>query len=204
MSSVTQRCGAILVVDDDAGSRELVTGLLREAGYTAKPFASARDGLAYAEQERPALAILDVCMPEISGHDACRRLRDLYGETVSVLFISGERVEAVDRAAGLLLGGDDYLVKPFASEELLARVGSLLRRVSPSAGDGDQQPLTARETAVLLLLAEGMSRHEIARELVISPKTVSAHLSRIYDKLGARDRVQALRVAYRTRILQPL
>jgi DNA-binding NarL/FixJ family response regulator len=131
-------------------------------------------------------------------------LRDRYGPSVPVIFVSGERVDAVDRAAGLLLGGDDYLTKPFSPEELLARVVSLIRRT----GDWPEAPetpvLTRRELDVLTLLAAGRRRREIASELVISPKTVSAHLTRIYEKLGARDRVQALIVAYRTRLLEPL
>jgi DNA-binding response OmpR family regulator len=66
--------------------------------------------------------------PRHPGYEICRRLRDRYGDAVPVLFVSGERTEAVDRLAGLLLGGDDYLVKPFEPDELLARVTSLLRR----------------------------------------------------------------------------
>lgn len=196
------RCGAILVVDDDAAARELLVAVLGGAGYEVAAFPSADAALAAAEERRPRLAIVDVCMPAVSGYELCRRLRELYGEGMPVLFLSGERVDAVDRTAGLLLGGDDYLVKPYSPDELVARVVSLLRRSGEPAAASPA--LTAREQSVLELLAEGLSRSEIARTLVISPKTVSAHLTRIYEKLGARGRVQALRTAYRSGILQPL
>jgi two-component system OmpR family response regulator len=195
------RCGAILVVDDDGAARELLVDVLANAGYNAEPCASAQAALESAERSRPRLAILDVCMPGVSGYELCRRLRDLYGDGLPVLFLSGERVDAVDRSAGLLLGGDDYLVKPYSPDELVARVVSLLRRTS---AETEAPSLTARERSVLELLAEGLSRHEIAHALVISPKTVSTHLTRIYEKLGARDRVTALRTAYLSGILQPL
>jgi DNA-binding NarL/FixJ family response regulator len=194
MASDGDRCGAILVADDDAAARELIVSLLVGAGYEAEAFASATACLARAESARPRLAILDVCMPQVSGWEACRRLRAMYGTAVPVLFVSGERVDPVDRTAGLLLGGDDYLTKPFSPDELVARVLSLLRRAPAAETD---VRLTAREEGVLELLADGLSRREIARTLVISPKTVSAHLGHVYEKLGARDRVQAINAARR-------
>jgi DNA-binding response OmpR family regulator len=197
-------CGLILVADDDPGARALLTSVLGDAGYAVAVTESGQACLERAERERPRLAILDVCMPDVSGYEVCRRLRERYGPTVPVIFVSGERVDAVDRAAGLLLGGDDYLTKPFSPEELLARVVSLMRRTGEWPEAPDAPVLTQRELDVLTLLAAGRRRREIASELVISPKTVSAHLTRIYEKLGARDRVQALIVAYRTRLLEPL
>jgi two-component system OmpR family response regulator len=197
-------CGPILVVDDDPGARALLLNVLGDAGYVVELAESGPECLDAAERTRPRLAILDVCMPAVSGYEVCRRLRERYGTSVPILFVSGERVEAVDRAAGLLLGGDDYMVKPFSPDELLARVVSLIRRTADWPEAADPPTLTRREQDVLELLAAGLRRREIARELVISPKTVSAHLSRIYEKLGARDRVQALIVAYRARLLEPL
>ena len=193
-SKVGDGCGAILVVDDDEASRDLMVTVLRDAGHEAEAFATARAALLCAERLRPRLAILDVCMPHVSGWEACRRLREMYGPTIPVLFVSGERVDAVDRTAGLLLGGDDYLTKPFSPDELIARVLSLLRRTAVADPDAH---LTSREETVLGLLADGLSRREIACTLVISQKTVSAHLGHIYEKLGVSDRVQAINAARR-------
>src|SRR3954454_19726883 len=142
MSCEGERCGAILVVDDDAAARELVVTLLVDAGYEVEAFASAPACLVRAGLDRPRLAILDVCMPHVSGWEACRRLREMYGTTLPVLFVSGARVDAVDPTAGLLRGGDDYLTKPFSPDELVARVLSLLRRVPAVEAD---PRLTTRE-----------------------------------------------------------
>src|SRR5437870_8218936 len=123
-------CGAVLVVEDDEPLRLLMEALLAEGGYDVRAEASGADAVRSVERERPLLAILDVCLPGHTGYEVCRRMRDRYGDAVPVLFVSGERTEAVDRVAGLLLGGDDYLVKPFEPDELLARVASLLRRTA--------------------------------------------------------------------------
>jgi DNA-binding NarL/FixJ family response regulator len=196
-------CGPILVVDDDEPLRNLLTELLGHAGYTADAVRSGGEAAQIVETERPALVILDVCLPDLSGYEVCRRIRARYGDDVPVLFISGERTETVDRVAGLLLGGDDYLVKPFAVDELLARVAALLRRAhrSPAA---DAPALTPREREVLELLAHGLAHAEIADRLVISRKTVGTHVAHIYEKLGARSRVQALAAGYRHRLVEPM
>ena len=73
------------------------------------------EAVAALEQDEPSVAILDdLVVPDISGYEICPRLRARYGPRTGVLFVSGERTEAVDRVAALLIGGDDYLVKPFA------------------------------------------------------------------------------------------
>lgn len=183
-------CGPILVVDDDVALLTQVTELLRDAGHIVRALPSSAEAVQAVDSEPPALAILDVCLPGLSGYELCRRLRDRFGNAVPILFMSGERTDAIDRVAGLRLGGDDYLVKPFAPDELLARVESLLRRREPRSVEGPL--LTAREREVLQLLAQGLQNREIARRLVISPKTVSTHIAHIYEKLGARSRVEAL------------
>jgi DNA-binding NarL/FixJ family response regulator len=197
------RCGPILVVDDDEPLLEFLSGLLREAGHDVRALSSGNDAVRASEDERPALVVLDVYLPDLSGYEVCRRLRARWGNAVLILFISGERTDSVDRVAGLLLGGDDYLVKPFAPDELLARVASLLRR-RDRAQNGDGPALTPRELEVLELLAAGLPNAEIAKRLFISPKTVETHVAHIYEKLGVRSRVEALTAGYRHRLLEPV
>jgi two-component system nitrate/nitrite response regulator NarL len=197
----------VLLVEDDEGLRGLMTSLLEEASYTTVQVGSGEDALQVTTQRRIDIALLDVELPGLSGYEVCRRLREQLGPSLPIMFVSGSRTEALDRVAGLLIGADDYLVKPFAPEELLARVRALLRRAQagrPANGNGTGNGnggLTSRELQVLHLLAEGRSQSEIAKELVISPKTVGTHLERILGKLGVHSRAQAVAVAYREGLL---
>jgi DNA-binding response OmpR family regulator len=185
-----------LVVDDDPGLLGLLTRLLELEELEVKAVSSGEAALAVAREERPDLAILDVNLPGLSGYEVCRALRELYGPALPIVFVSGARTEPYDRVAGLLLGADDYLVKPFAPDELLARVRALMRR---SAGERPRASrLTAREQQVLQLLADGLSQRDIADTLVISPRTAGKHIERILEKLEVRSRAQAVAVAYRT------
>ena len=115
----------ILVIDDD----EKITSFLRRAlayeGYRVETAADGTTGLARAREREPDLVILDVMLPGMDGHEIARRLRA--GGSVPVLMLTA-RDEVADRVTGLDAGADDYLVKPFALEELLARVRALLRR----------------------------------------------------------------------------
>ena len=189
----------VLVVDDDGPFRAYVCALLEDHGYAAVPANCGSDALAYLAGDPPAAVVLDVNMPGLSGYEVCRSIRDDLGLRVPVLFISGERTESFDRVAGLTIGADDYLVKPFAPDELLARLRGLLRRVSHAAVADPR--LTPRELDVLRLLAEGIQQPEIARRLVISPKTVSTHIERILTKLGAHSRAEAVALAYRLQLV---
>jgi DNA-binding response OmpR family regulator len=194
----TEACGPILVVDDDRNLRQLVRELLEQRGYRVLEAENGREGLELAERERPELVILDVALPSLSGYEVCRALRERFNGDVPVVFLSGERSEPHDRVAGLLLGADDYMTKPFAADELLARVRAVLRRSRPTRANAG---LTPREHEVLQLLAEGLEQLQIAERLVISPKTVGTHIERILSKLGVRSRAQAVAVAYRDRLL---
>lgn len=116
----------ILVVDDD----EKITSMLRRSlafeGYSVTTAADGSEGLKQMLAEEPQLVILDVMMPQIDGWEVVRRMRE-GGFDIPVLMLTAKD-EVADRVRGLDLGADDYLVKPFALEELLARVRSLLRR----------------------------------------------------------------------------
>ena len=155
--------------------------------------------------ERPALVLLDVSLPDISGFEVCCELRDQFGDELPIIFVSGERTDGGDCAVALLLGGDDYVTKPFDTNELLARVRRAIARSRPEsarlAAPRDFN-LTSREFEVLRGLAQGQSASDIASELVISPKTVSSHVQRILAKLGVHSRAQAVAVAYQSRLLK--
>jgi DNA-binding NarL/FixJ family response regulator len=187
---------SILIVDADKSARKLAAEILRDAGYPTLQAESGEEALAIATNERPCLVILEVSLPGISGYDVCRKLREAFGEQVSIVFLSGVRKESFDRVAGLLLGADDYIVKPFAPDELVARVRGLTRRsVAPT--EGVDSRLTKREREVLQLLAEGLDQKEVADRLFISPSTVGTHTEHIFAKLGVNSRSQALALAYR-------
>src|SRR5439155_8821374 len=113
-----------------------------------------------------------------------------------IIFVSASRTESYDRVAGLLLGADDYLAKPFAPNELLARVRRLVQRALPPSL-AIPSVLTKRELEVLGLLAEGLAQREIAKKLTIREKTVGSHIERILSKLGVRSRAQAVALAFR-------
>lgn len=200
-SSPTRRL--ILVVDRNAGARGHVTHLLERIGYETRQARNGREALEAASQIQPALVLLEVNLAEVSGYGVCRQLRDRFGDDIAIIFLSGDRTEVYDRVAGLLLGADDYIVRPFDEGELLARVRTALRRhpAPDSGGRVEANPvderLTRREREVLGLLARGLTQAQIARELVISPKTVAGHIQRILNKLGVHSRAQAVALAHR-------
>src|SRR3989454_2878954 len=194
MGAVMRARGRVLVVDDDAVICELVATTLAENGYATRKASDAREALYLVQRETPDVVLLDVRLPDISGYQVCRRLREDLGDSIGIILISGERKESFDRAAGMLLGADDYMVKPFVLDELLARVQRLARRSRPLprtvvAG------LTRRELEILRLLACGMDHIEIARDLVIAAKTVEKHIEHILMKLGVHSRAAAIALA---------
>src|SRR5687767_12631662 len=143
--------GSVLIVDDDANYRAFVAAILERVGYETKEAESGEEALKSVRLQRPSCVLLDVLLPGVTGYAVCRELRDEYGEALPIIFVTGERTEPGDRVAGLLLGADDYVVKPFDPDELLARVRRLIVR-SQLAGrrEGDQVPtfgLTNRERA---------------------------------------------------------
>ena len=187
---------SILIVDDDAALRAFVATVLEQAGYRTIEAGTGEDALEAVRAERPHLLVLDVRLPGLSGYEVCHQVRREFGESLPILFVSGERMESFDRVAGLLLGGDDYLVKPFAPGELLARVRRLVRRAPPAVATAASS-LTSREAEILRLLAAGLEQREIADRLVISPKTVAVHIGHINSKLGVHSRAQAIAAALR-------
>lgn len=203
----------ILVVDDEPDIVALVVYHLAKAGYKVSSASSGPDALAIAKRERPSLIVLDLMLPGMSGFDVLARLRDDENTTgVAVLMLTARKDEP-DRIRGLELGADDYLTKPFSPQELVLRVGAILRRTAgaPEAGDllrigpiridraahrvtvNDLEvELTPTEYKLLLTLAERRGRMQARGHLLetvwdaapdIQTRTVDMHIQRLRTKL---------------------
>jgi len=122
----------VLVIDDDDDIRGLVAELLERAGLDVEQAADGRAGLRAFHKSPADLIVLDVSMPELDGWQTLERIRDLSDVPVIMLTARGAELE---RVRGLQAGADDYMVKPFGRQELVARVQALLRRARPSNGD---------------------------------------------------------------------
>ena len=170
----------LLVVDDEPDIVALVAYHLAKAGYRVSTASSGTDALTLARQERPALIVLDLMLPGLDGFEVLERLRaDEATHGVAVLMLTA-RKEEPDRIRGLSLGADDYLTKPFSPQELVLRVGAILRRVAAGqqpdpdllavgaltidrsahrvSVDGQAVELTPTEFKLLLTLAERRGR----------------------------------------------
>jgi DNA-binding response OmpR family regulator len=202
--------GTVLVVEDEANIADLVDLYLSRDGYRVLKQGTGEGGLAALRDHRPRLVVLDVGLPDIDGLEVCRRIRAT--STVPVIFLTA-RADEVDRVLGLELGADDYLTKPFAPAELVARVKAVLRRT-----DGMQTAevvqvggvvvdlgrreirirdtpvdFTAKEFELLRYLAErpgrALSRQQIL-DAVWGPdwfgdeRTVDVHLAQVRKKVG--------------------
>jgi two-component system phosphate regulon response regulator PhoB len=178
----------ILVVDDEPDIVALIAYHLAKAGYRVSTAATGADALQAARDERPRLVVLDLMLPGISGFDVLEQLRaTATPRDVAVLMLTA-RAEEADRIHGLSLGADDYLTKPFSPQELVLRVGAILRRVS-AAGmqdaevvsigpllidrgshrvsvDDQEIELTPTEYKLLLLLAERRGRVQARSHLL--------------------------------------
>ena len=131
-------CRSVLVVDDDPNVVELARLYLERDGYRVFTAYDGADGLASARQERPDIVVLDVMLPRLNGLEVCRALRE---ESAVPIIMLTARVEEEDRLAGLNLGADDYVTKPFSPRELAARVRAVLRRSIRDGEDEEAAPL---------------------------------------------------------------
>jgi two-component system, OmpR family, response regulator len=125
------RRARVLVVDDEENLAIVVAAALRLAAFDVTTAATGNDALREAARFRPDLVVLDVMLPDMSGFDVCRRLR-AEGNDVPVIFLTA-RDATEDRLRGLTIGGDDYMLKPFSVEELIARARVILRRIGIAA-----------------------------------------------------------------------
>lgn len=176
----------ILVVEDEPSLREVVSLYLRRAGYQVATAADGQAALDWLAQATPDLVVLDLMLPKVDGLAVTRWLR-ARGDT-PIIMLTARREEA-DRIAGLELGADDYVVKPFSPQELVSRVRAVLRRARPGASPGqeaalafadlsidpatrlvtvrgEEKTLTAKEFDLLWLLARH-PRHVFTREQLL-------------------------------------
>ena len=207
----------MLIVDDDAGVRRMLARTLEAEGYGVSVAADGGSALVEIERAAPDLVLLDVTMPGLDGLGVTRRLRGK-GDALPVLLLTA-RDAVADRVAGLDSGADDYLVKPFATDELLARVRALLRRGRTggdllSAGDltldlqeraatrrGRDLALTPREADLLELLlrnARGVVSREQALQHVwgeggATANAVDRYVAYLRRKLGEPPLIRTVR-----------
>jgi two-component system response regulator MprA len=208
----------VLVVDDDPPLRRMLARTLLAEGYDVTVAGDGGSALAEAERTPPDLIVLDVAMPGLDGLAVARRLRSK-GLATPILMLTA-RDAVPDRVAGLEAGADDYLVKPFAVQELVARLRALIRRVGNghtgtmlAYGDvtldvenreamraGRQIELTARETALLELLLREPGRvltRERALDVIwedaAEPNVVDRYVTRLRRKLGAPPLIKTVR-----------
>lgn len=204
----------ILVVDDEPDALEVLGFKLKESGY-APIFA--KDGaraITAARDERPALIVLDLMLPEVDGLEVCKILRrDPATAMIPILMLTAKASE-MDRVLGLELGADDYVTKPFSPRELVLRIKKLLARVKAAEEPvtqfrfaeleidvprhevkiaGDPVVLTATEFKLLELLARRRGRVQTRERLLqdvwgyenpIDSRTVDTHMRRLREKLG--------------------
>ena len=205
----------ILVVDDEPDIVALVVYHLAKDGFRVSSASNGPDALASARRERPALIVLDLMLPGLSGFEVLEQLRaDESTKDIAVLMLTA-RKEEPDRIKGLSLGADDYLTKPFSPQEMVLRVRAILRRGAavPNTGDlltigaisidrgahkvlvrGEEIELTPTEFKLLLTLAERRGRVQGRSQLLetvweaapdIQTRTVDMHVQRLRAKLGA-------------------
>jgi DNA-binding NarL/FixJ family response regulator len=189
--------GPVLVVDDDQAGSDLLREVLGRAGIPTVGLSRGAEVLDEVRRERPVLVVLEVSLPDVNGYEVCRALRSEFGEDLPVILASGTRTDALDRTAGLMIGADDYIVKPFDADELVARVRRLVARSrEATVPPARRHDLTPRELEILGLLAGGKRVPDIARTLTISPKTVSNHMQRLFVKLRVHSQSQAVALAF--------
>jgi len=198
----------VLVIEDDPKLSRLLTRVLQEEGYVVDCCVSGEAGLRQAASGLYDIVVLDWMLPDVDGLSVCRRLREL-GSTLPILMLTA-RAELSERVMALDTGADDYVIKPFEIEELVARIRALLRRVAgagrisvgPLAFDGRHRrvllgstplDLTSREYALLLYLVRRADQivtrpelwaHVWSTRFDPGSNLVEVHVSRLRDKLG--------------------
>ena len=207
----------VLIVEDDPDISESIRYNLEREGLKALVAETGEKGLAAALDAKnpPALVILDLMLPGMSGTELCRRLRREPSTRRTPIIMLTARTSEADRVAGLDLGADDYITKPFSVRELIARVRAVLRRVDERASDhyednrlridfadmqvtcdGEDVKLTRKEFALLAALAKSAGRVATRQRLLDDvwghqyygdTRTLDVHIRRLRQKLGVCD-----------------
>jgi DNA-binding response OmpR family regulator len=203
----------ILIIEDDRDIADLVRRYLEKAGFAVELIASGREGLAALTLRPPDLLVLDLMLPHVDGGEICRLARSTPNTAFVPIIMLTARGDEAERIAGLELGADDYIAKPFSPNELVARVRALLRRASrghaPSPSityggivvnterhtvesGGDPVALTAKEFLLLNYLLRHRGR-VLSRDLLLTDvwgykytggtRTVDVHVRRLREKL---------------------
>lgn len=207
----------VLIVEDDAAVRRMLERSLGAEGFEVRSAADGGAALALAEVSAPDLVVLDVAMPGLSGFDVCRRLREK-GMTGGVLMLTA-RDAVEERVRGLEAGADDYVIKPFAIDEVVARLRALTRRGSDRSerlahgaivldivthtvqtGAGETVELSSREAELLELLLRD-PRAVLSREAAIEQiwggaavdNIVDRYVARLRSKLGDPEAIRTVR-----------
>jgi len=194
----------VLVCDDSPLAREALRRAVAAVPGVERVLVagSGEECLARYSAERPDLVLVDVRMPGLGGVEAARRILSAVPQAAVIMMTMAEDVEGVARAVNA--GARGYLVKDASREELVAMVTQALQDVAArqlprarSEVDSAAPPLTERELQVLRGMGRGRSNAEIGRELYLSEDTVKTHARRLFRKLGAADRAQAVAMGFR-------
>jgi DNA-binding response OmpR family regulator len=204
----------ILIVEDEADVAELVAHHLQKAGFSVDVVTDGLSALSAIKSNPPALIVLDLMLPQMSGLDLCRAVKaDARTREIVVLILSA-RADEIDRVIGFELGADDYVIKPFSPRELVLRIRAIFRRRGSSRDDGERLKVgeltldgsrhevkaadrvvecTATEFKLLRILMERHGRVQGRDRLLsdvwgydsmIDTRTVDTHMRRLRDKLG--------------------
>ena len=190
------------LVDDDEAVRHSTSFMLRQSGYSVKPYASGTELLAHSAELQSGCILLDIRMPVMDGLEVQQELKDRNIRLPVIVMTGHGDVGIAVRA--MKIGAVDFIEKPFESEILLGAVDEGFARIDAAGRmqDGSQaakarlKVLTPRESDVLRCLARGLSNKRIAIHLGISPRTVEIHRAKVMSKLEVGSLSEALRLAF--------
>jgi len=205
----------ILVIEDESDIRQVLDYNLKSAGHEVVEAARGADGLRLLREREPDLVLLDLMLPDMSGTEVCRSIKDNPATRALPVVMLTARGEEIDRVVGFEIGADDYITKPFSVRELVLRIRAVLRRRELAIADGpsiefgnlrmdraahrvwvegEEVELTALEFKLLVTLYERRNRVQSRGALLdevwgldtkISTRTVDAHVKRLREKMGA-------------------